>query len=74
MTCIDNQVIDQMVCQNLKKYRLLLGITQQEIGKVIGVSPQQIQKYENCTNRISSGKLFNIASRLNLPLSLFFKG
>lgn len=67
-----NTEIDNIVCRNLKKYRLLLGVKQRELAIAIGVTPQQIQKYENCTNRISCGKLFNIANLLKLPLNLFF--
>ncbi|MDA9163444.1 helix-turn-helix transcriptional regulator [Rickettsiaceae bacterium] len=64
--------IDYVVSQNLRKRRLKLGLTQQNIASVIGVSVQQVQKYETSVNRISSGKLYKIANFLNVPISFFF--
>ena len=64
--------IDYIVSQNLRKRRLIFGLTQQEIATVLGVSVQQVQKYENGINRISSGKLYRLAHLLELPLINFF--
>ncbi len=49
-------------------------MTQTELGKAVGVSFQQIQKYENGTNRIMGSRLWAIASVLNRPVSYFFEG
>lgn len=49
-------------------------MTQTELGKAVGVSFQQIQKYENGTNRIMGSRLWAIASVLNRPISYFFEG
>lgn len=64
--------IDFIVSSNLKLRRILLGYNQQELGRVVSVSVQQIQKYENGINRIPSGKLYNFAKFLNTPIDYFF--
>ena len=51
----------------------MLGLSQQDIGKAVGVSIQQIQKYEKATNRVSSGKLFAIAKYLKVPVTYFYE-
>jgi len=52
----------------------MAGITQEEVGKVLGVSFQQIQKYENGANRISAGRLYVLASLLNVTVNDFYVG
>ena len=69
---ITADTIDKIVAQNLKKRRIRLRLSQRDIAKTIGVSIQQVQKYENAINRISSGKLFYIANLLKLPINRFF--
>ena len=49
-------------------------MTQEQLGKKLGVTFQQIQKYETGTNRIGSGRLFRIAELLEAPLASFFGG
>lgn len=63
------RAIDHIVSQNLKKRRVSLGVSQQEIAVALGVSIQQVQKYEN----ISGGKLYNLAHLLGTPLKRFFR-
>ncbi len=65
--------IDKLVSERLNMIRVTLGLSQQDIGKAIGVSIQQIQKYEKATDRISSGKLFAIAKFLKVPVTYFYK-
>lgn len=65
--------IDIMVSKRLKMRRVMLGMSQQDIGNAVGVSIQQIQKYEKATNRISSGKLFAIAKFLKVPITYFYE-
>ncbi len=65
--------IDQLVSKRLKSRRVLLGLSQHELGEAVDVSIQQIQKYEKATNRISSGKLFSFARFLKVPVSYFFE-
>ncbi len=48
-------------------------MSQQDIGRAVDVSIQQVQKYEKATNRISSGKLFTIAKFLKVPITYFYE-
>ena len=68
-----SKAIDELVCQNLKKRRQFLGLPQAAIATHLGISIQQVQKYETGTNRISSGKLYYIAKLLKIPIDSFFK-
>lgn len=65
--------IDKLVSRRLKMRRVMLGMSQQDIGKAMDVSIQQVQKYEKATNRISSGKLFTIAKFLKVPITYFYE-
>ena len=65
--------IDKLVSRRLKMRRVMLGMSQQDIGKAVDVSIQQVQKYEKATNRISSGKLFIIAKFLKVPITYFYE-
>lgn len=66
--------IDIYVGERLKKRRCLMGMSLQNLGKTCGVSFQQVQKYENGSNRISASKLLLMAQALNVPVSYFFEG
>jgi transcriptional regulator with XRE-family HTH domain len=52
--------------------RVLLGLNQTELGEAIGVTFQQLQKYEKGTNRISASRLFDLSRVLDVPFSFFF--
>jgi transcriptional regulator with XRE-family HTH domain len=66
--------VDILVGRNIRIHRLDQGLSQTELGKHIGVTFQQVQKYENGVNRIGSGRLFKIAGILGVPVSAFFDG
>jgi transcriptional regulator with XRE-family HTH domain len=53
--------------------RKLLGLNQTELGEALGVTFQQLQKYEKGTNRISASRLFDLSHVLNVPVSFFFE-
>jgi len=65
--------IDQLVSKRLKMRRMMLGLSQQDLGNAVDVSIQQIQKYEKATNRISSGKLHAFSKVLKVPIGYFFE-
>jgi transcriptional regulator with XRE-family HTH domain len=65
--------IDSFVSMRLKQRRILLGYSQQELGEGVNVSTQQVQKYEQAANRISSGRLHSFAKFLNVPIEYFFE-
>jgi transcriptional regulator with XRE-family HTH domain len=66
--------IDKIVGAKVRAARLLAGLSQEKLGAALGVSFQQVQKYESGANRISAGHLQKIAEALNAPLSSFFDG
>lgn len=64
--------VDQHVGKRLKARRVGLRISQTEIGKKLGVTFQQIQKYENGSNRVGASNLFKLAGALKVQVSFFF--
>jgi transcriptional regulator with XRE-family HTH domain len=66
--------VDALVGRNIRIHRIDKGLTQTELGKRIGVTFQQVQKYEQGVNRVGGGRLFRIADVLGLPISTFFEG
>ncbi|MEM6604044.1 MAG: helix-turn-helix transcriptional regulator [Pseudomonadota bacterium] len=63
--------LDIYINEKIKEHRKLCGLTQQELASYLGVSFQQVQKYEKSTNRISASKLFLISEALNIPIEDF---
>jgi len=52
----------------------MLGLTQQQLAELIGVTYQQAHKYERGVNRVSAGRLFEISRVLSVPMSFFYEG
>ena len=65
--------IDEFIGARMRERRQALGISQTDLGKTLGVSFQQIQKYESERNRVSAGRLFDICKALNVSLSSMFE-
>jgi transcriptional regulator with XRE-family HTH domain len=65
--------IDQYVGARVRVRRGELNMSQIELGQTIGVSFQQVQKYEKGSNRISASRLEKIAAALHVPMSFFFE-
>jgi transcriptional regulator with XRE-family HTH domain len=63
---------EKQIGQRIAAFRKMEGISQGALGEAVGVTFQQIQKYENGTNRASAGRLQQIAGALGVPLSAFF--
>ena len=66
--------IDVEVGQRIRIQRLAAGLSQSELAERIGVTFQQVQKYEKGANRVGAGRLTQIAHVLNVPVSSFFEG
>jgi len=64
--------VEQLVGRQLRKRRLQLGLSQLGVAEAIGVTFQQIQKYEGGTNRIVASRLFDLAQVLDVPIAYFF--
>ena len=65
--------IDIHVGARVHLRRNLFGLSQTDLGKAVGVTFQQVQKYEKGTNRISASRLFNLSHVLDVPISFFFE-
>jgi transcriptional regulator with XRE-family HTH domain len=65
---------DGRIGQIMRVHRLSKGMTQTELGAELGVTFQQVQKYEKGTNRVGSGRLYQIAEILEVPVTAFFEG
>ena len=66
--------IDQYVGARIRMRRHMLGVTQADLARALGLTFQQVQKYEKGTNRISASKLQEISQILKAPVPFFFEG
>jgi transcriptional regulator with XRE-family HTH domain len=66
--------IDKHVGNRIRERRIMLGLSQQQMADMIGVTYQQAHKYERGINRISAGRLYEITQVLDVPISYFFEG
>ena len=67
-------MIERHVGLRIRQRRILLGLTQQQLAQLIGVTYQQAHKYERGVNRISAGRLYEIARVLGVGVGYFFEG
>lgn len=65
---------DHAIGARVRGFRVEAGVSLQELGPQIGVSWQQLWKIEKCQNRISAGRLFQVAAALDVPIERFFEG
>ena len=66
--------VDIYVGRRLRLKRTILGLSQEAVGKQIGVTFQQIQKYERGINRMGASRLYDFAKALGVQVSYFFEG
>lgn len=66
--------IDRHVGSRVRMRRMLAGISQERLGEALGLTFQQVQKYEKGSNRISASRLQQIAKMLDVPVAFFFDG
>jgi transcriptional regulator with XRE-family HTH domain len=66
--------IDKHVGRRVRMRRLMLDMSQAEIGDALGLTFQQVQKYENGANRISANRLQQLSQILQVPIPFFFDG
>lgn len=64
--------VDIHVGSRVRLRRTLLGMSQEKLGKALGLTFQQVQKYERGANRIGSSRLFQLSKILDVPVSFFF--
>ena len=70
----DEVDFDKQIGQRLRERRMLLGLSQAALANGLGITFQQVQKYETGSNRISAGKLYGCAELLDVPPDYFFEG
>jgi transcriptional regulator with XRE-family HTH domain len=74
LSCGTPNPVDLHFGQRLRRRRLLAGMNQEELGKAVGLTPQQIQKYERAANRAAASVVWNFSRALNCSVSFFFEG
>ena len=73
MTKKNPNPVDVHVGNRVRMRRMLIGMSQERLAKELGLTFQQIQKYEKGTNRISASRLYKIAQVLGVPVQYFFE-
>ncbi|MBI1275227.1 helix-turn-helix domain-containing protein [bacterium] len=68
------KVMDKLIGQRIKQWRISHGYSQKQLAEVIGITYQQLHKYEGGVNRISAGTLADLCQKLNIPISYMFEG
>jgi transcriptional regulator with XRE-family HTH domain len=68
------QEIDAYVGRRLRARRMQVGLSQSMLGRQLGLTFSQVQKYEKGSNRIGAGRLFHLAALLDVPVTYFFEG
>ena len=66
--------IDIQVGNRVRIRRMLIGMSQERLGDLLGLTFQQVQKYENGVNRIGAGRLYEVSRILNVPVDFFYEG
>ncbi|MDF1729743.1 MAG: helix-turn-helix transcriptional regulator, partial [Sulfitobacter sp.] len=63
--------IDRVVGQRIRWRRKELKLTQEKLGELLGLTFQQVQKYEKGVNRVSAGRLFEMSTAMGVPITYF---
>lgn len=66
--------VDVHVGARIRQQRTLLGMSQEKLGQAVGITFQQIQKYEKGSNRIGASRMWQFAQALGVPVASFFEG
>jgi transcriptional regulator with XRE-family HTH domain len=66
--------IDIQVGNRVRIRRMLIGMSQERLGDLLGLTFQQVQKYEKGINRIGAGRLYEVSRILNVPVNFFYEG
>ena len=66
--------VDKYVGSRVRMRRIMLGMSQEKLGEALGLTFQQVQKYEKGTNRVGASRIQQIAEILQVPVSFLFEG
>ena len=69
-----NRIIDAHIGGRIRERRIMLGLTRQKLAATIGITYQQMHKYEHGFSRMSAGQLYLIARELHAPIADFYEG
>ncbi|MEM7662471.1 MAG: helix-turn-helix domain-containing protein [Pseudomonadota bacterium] len=64
--------VDRTIGAQIRQRRIMMGLTQDQLAETLGISYQQVQKYETGSNRVSASRLFEIANLLETDIGWFF--
>ena len=64
--------VDKIIGERINELRISMGLSRLQLGEKIGITHQQLQKYEKNTNRVAAGRLADIARALKKPVAFFF--
>ncbi len=67
-------LVDKHVGKQLRTRRSIMGLSQEKLAEAVGVTFQQVQKYERGTNRISASRLYTFSKILNVSIDFFYEG
>jgi transcriptional regulator with XRE-family HTH domain len=65
--------VDAQVGSRVRLRRMLIGMSQERLGELLGLTFQQVQKYEKGVNRIGAGRLFDVSRILGVPIDYFYE-
>jgi transcriptional regulator with XRE-family HTH domain len=68
------QDVDSHVGKRLRLRRTMMGLSQEAVAKAVGITFQQVQKYEKGTNAMNANRLYQFAHFMNVPVAYFFEG
>lgn len=71
---MSKQDIDAHVGKKLRQRRTMMGLSQEAVAKSVGITFQQVQKYEKGTNAMNARRLYEFATFMNIPVAYFFEG
>jgi transcriptional regulator with XRE-family HTH domain len=74
MTTRNARPVDVLVRQNIRILRMQRGLSQSDLAERVGLTFQQIQKYEKAANRVGASRLIQVADALGVPLATLFEG
>jgi transcriptional regulator with XRE-family HTH domain len=70
----DPNFVDAHVGNRVRLRRQLIGMSQEKLGELLGITFQQVQKYEKGSNRVSASRLHKMSKVLSVPIQYFFEG
>lgn len=71
---MSKQSIDENVGKRLRLRRTMMGLSQEAVAKAVGITFQQVQKYEKGSNAMNARRLYEFAQFMNVPVAYFFEG